>query len=67
MTVQGETSLLDITPYLKEDFGEYECRVRNVYGSSKMKVSLKEIGKKEYHNVPMSMIRKQQGSYNKEP
>ncbi|XP_028408412.1 uncharacterized protein LOC114530983 [Dendronephthya gigantea] len=40
--VQAETSILEITPYLKEDFGDYECRVRNIYGSSKMKVSLKE-------------------------
>ena len=37
-----KTSFLQITPYVNEDFGEYECRVRNKYGSSKLKISLKK-------------------------
>ena len=41
-----KTSFLQITPYVNEDFGEYECRVRNKYGSSKLKISLKKSGKK---------------------
>ena len=43
---QTDTSFLEITPYTKDDFGDYECRVRNIYGSTKLKVSLKKIGKK---------------------
>jgi hypothetical protein len=43
---QPQTSMLEITPYIKEDFGDYECRVRNKYGSTKLKISLKRSGKK---------------------
>ena len=41
-----KTSFLEITTYINEDFGDYECRVRNKYGSTKMKISLRKIGKK---------------------
>ena len=42
---ETKTSFFNITPYLNEDFGDYECRVRNKYGSTKLKVSLKKTGK----------------------
>ena len=45
LKTQSQTSLLEITPYTKEDFGDYECRVRNKYGSIKLKISLKKSGK----------------------
>ena len=43
---ETKTSFLEIIPYVNEDFGDYECRVRNKYGSSKFKISLKKTGKK---------------------
>lgn len=43
---ETQTSFLEITPYVNDDLGDYECRVRTKYGSSKMKVSLKMTGKK---------------------
>ena len=44
----SKSSFLDITPYEDNDFGEYECRIRNKYGSAKLKILLKKSGKKTY-------------------
>lgn len=41
----SKASFLDITPYEDEDFGVYECRIRNKYGSAKLKILLKKSGK----------------------
>ena len=48
---KGKTSYLDITPYEKDDFGEYECRVRNRYGSAKLKIFLKKSGNLYYDTL----------------
>lgn len=42
---ESNVSFLQFRPYVKDDFGVYECRVRNTYGTAKYKISVKRIGK----------------------
>ncbi|XP_046851817.1 uncharacterized protein LOC124445155 [Xenia sp. Carnegie-2017] len=40
---ESNVSFLQFRPYVKDDFGVYECRVRNTYGTAKYKISVKRI------------------------